>query len=36
MAIDVVILIVPMGCLYPNFYIQGGVVTRKVTDSVAT
>jgi hypothetical protein len=25
-----------LGCLYPSFYIQGGEVTRKVTESVTT
>jgi hypothetical protein len=26
----------PVGCLYPSFNIQGGEVTRKVTESVIT
>jgi hypothetical protein len=25
-----------VGCLYPSFYIQGGEVTRKVTELVTT
>jgi hypothetical protein len=40
MAIDVVVVVVDLtlvGCLYPSSYIQGGgVVTRKVTESVTT
>jgi hypothetical protein len=40
MAIGVVFVLVglvPGGCLYPSFYIQGGgEVTRKITESVTT
>jgi hypothetical protein len=39
MAIDVVVVGVelsPIECLYPSFYIQGGEVIRKVTESVTT
>jgi hypothetical protein len=36
MAIVVVVEVVPWGCLYLPFYIQGGEVTRKVTESVTT
>jgi hypothetical protein len=39
MAIGVVFEVVDLslvGCLYPSFYIQGGKVTRKVTESVMT
>jgi hypothetical protein len=38
MAIGVVfvLVVVPLECLYPSFYIQGGKVTRKVTESVTT
>jgi hypothetical protein len=37
-AIDVVVVVVtcPLGCLYPSFYIQGGEVTKKVTELVTT
>jgi hypothetical protein len=28
------VAVVLWGCLYPSFYIEGGVVTRKVTASV--
>jgi hypothetical protein len=34
MAIDIVVVVVVWGCLYPSFYIQGGEDTRKVTKSV--
>jgi hypothetical protein len=36
MAIGVVVVVVPWGCLYPSFYIQVGKVTKKVTESVTT
>jgi hypothetical protein len=39
MTIDVVIVVVDLslwGCLYPSFYIQRGVVTRKVPESVTS
>jgi hypothetical protein len=43
MTIDVVVVVLglvldlsPRGCLYPSFYIQGGEVTWKVTESVTT
>ncbi len=36
MAIDAVVEVFPWGYLYPSFYIQGGEVTRKVTESVTT
>jgi hypothetical protein len=36
MAIGVVFVVVIVGCLYPSFYIQGGEVKRKVTESVTT
>jgi hypothetical protein len=36
MAIGVVVEVVPMGCLYLSFYIQGGEVITKVTESVIT
>jgi hypothetical protein len=39
MAINVVVVGVelsPIECLYPSFYIQGGEVIRKVTESVTT
>jgi hypothetical protein len=32
----VVLGLVLWGCLYPSFYIQGGEVKRKVTESVKT
>jgi hypothetical protein len=33
----VLLFFTPVGCLYPPpFYIQGGEVTRKVTESVTT
>jgi hypothetical protein len=31
---DIGVAVVLWGCLYPSFYIEGGVVTRKVTASV--
>jgi hypothetical protein len=35
-AIDVVVVVVPWGCLYPSIYIQGGEDTRKVIELVTT
>jgi hypothetical protein len=36
MAIDVVLVSSLVGYLYPSFYLQGGEVTRKVTESITT
>jgi hypothetical protein len=36
MSIGVVVVILPLGCLYPSFYIQGGEVIRKVIETVTT
>jgi hypothetical protein len=36
MAIDVGVMLVPWGCLYPFFYIKGGEVIRKVIELVIT
>jgi hypothetical protein len=36
MTIDAMVEVVPVGSLYLSFYIQGGKVTRKVTESVTT
>jgi hypothetical protein len=30
------LVVVHLGCLYSSFYIQGGEVTRKVTESITT